>query len=102
MFLTLFFTSQAINYVAWNLPATGNIPENFKGAQQGLNSGNKPGYKGMCPPDGTHHYHFMVYALDSKLNLNSQTDKAGLEKAMEGHTLAQAELIGLYTKAIKQ
>ena len=90
------------HWVAWNLPATGNIPENFKGAQQGLNSDNKPGYKGMCPPDGTHHYYFMVYALDSKLSISSQTDKAGLEKAMEGHTLAQAELIGLYTKALKQ
>ncbi len=86
------------HWIVFNLPPDGNIPEDFKGATQGLNSGNKPGYKGMCPPTGSHHYHFMVYALDSKLTLDSNTDKAGLEKAMQGHVLAQGELIGLYAK----
>ena len=86
------------HWVAWNLPADGNIPENFKGGAQGLNSDNKPGYKGMCPPSGTHHYHFRIYAVDTILSIDSRTDKSGLEKALQGHILAEAGLIGLYRK----
>lgn len=87
------------HWVVWNIdPGNNNIPENFKGAQQGLNGAGQPGYKGMCPPSGTHHYHFMVYALDTKLDIDKKTDKAGLEKSMQGHILAQGDLVGLYKK----
>jgi phosphatidylethanolamine-binding protein (PEBP) family uncharacterized protein len=40
----------------------------------------------------------MVYALDKQLNIDKDTDKAGLEKAMSGHIVAQGELVGLYEK----
>ncbi len=88
------------HWVMWNISPTENkIPENFKGAEQGLNGAKQKGYKGMCPPSGTHHYHFMVYALDSKLTLdNNATDKAALEAAMQGHIISQGELVGLYKK----
>jgi Raf kinase inhibitor-like YbhB/YbcL family protein len=86
------------HWVMWNIPINGEIPENFKGAEQGLNGTGKNGYKGMCPPSGTHHYHFKVYALDTKLNISANTDKTGLEKAMQGHILSEADLIGLYKK----
>ena len=86
------------HWVIWNLDTDGNIPENFKGAGQGQNSMKQNSYKGMCPPTGTHHYHFMVYALDTKLELDKNTDKAGLEKAMQGHILAKGDLVGLYKK----
>lgn len=87
------------HWVVWNIDVANNaLPENFKGADQGLNGTGQPGYKGMCPPTGTHHYHFMVYALDTKLSIDSRTDKAALEKSMEGHILAQGEIIGLYKK----
>jgi len=86
------------HWVIWNLAATGAIPENFKGASQGLNSDGKPGYKGMCPPSGTHHYHFKVYALNTRLSLRPHTDKAALELAVQGHVLAEGELVGLYSK----
>lgn len=86
------------HWVLWNVHPDGNIPENYKGASQGMNSGEKNGYKGICPPDGVHHYYFRVYALDTKLNLDQNTDKTLLEKAMEGHILAEGELIGLYRK----
>ena len=89
------------HWIVWNINIDGNIPENFKGAQQGLNGAQKTGYKGMCPPSGTHHYHFKVYALDTRLNLNASTDKPGLEKAMSGHILGQGELTGLYAKSKK-
>ena len=87
------------HWVVWNLPTDGNIAEDFKGAEQGLNGAKRPGYTGMCPPSGVHHYHFMVYALDTNLTLDkNSTDKAALEKAMAGHILAQGDLVGLYQK----
>ena len=75
-----------------------NIPEDFRPENVGMNGAKKAGYKGMCPPSGTHHYHFKVYALDTKLNIDKSTDQAGLEKVMEGHILAKGELIGTYNK----
>lgn len=90
-----------IHWVAWNLPADGNIPENFKDGQQGLNSDHKTGYKGMCPQSGTHHYNFYVYALDTQLSLNANTDNLTLQKAMQGHILAQGVLTGTYTKGVQ-
>ncbi len=87
------------HWVVWNIdPADTNIPEGFDGADQGWNGAKKTGYIGMCPPSGTHHYHFSVYALDTKLDISKQTGKEGLEKAMKGHILAQADLTGLYKK----
>ena len=85
------------HWVAWNLPVSGIIPENFKGGVQGQNSDKKVGYKGMCPPSGTHHYNFRVFALDTQLQLSSSVDKDALEKAMHGHILAQGVLTGLYS-----
>lgn len=87
------------HWVVWNIPANGNMPENFKGADQGWNGAHKNGYIGMCPPSGVHHYHFMVYALNTRLTLDKNTDKAGLEKAMTGHILGTGELVGLYEKS---
>jgi Raf kinase inhibitor-like YbhB/YbcL family protein len=87
------------HWVVWNIDTKGEIPEGFKGAEQGLNGAGKTGYTGMCPPSGTHHYHFMVYALDVKLDIDKNTDKAGLEKSMQGHIISQGELIGLYKKS---
>ncbi|MDD5208653.1 MAG: YbhB/YbcL family Raf kinase inhibitor-like protein [Elusimicrobiales bacterium] len=57
------------------------------------------GYYGPCPPPGKpHHYFFKVYALDKLLDLPAGTAKGALLKAMEGHILAQAELVGLYKR----
>lgn len=89
------------HWVVWNIDTEGSIPENFKGENEGLNSMKKKGYFGMCPPKGTHHYHFMVYALDVSLNIDKNTDKAGLEKVMKGHILASGDLVGVYDKSYK-
>ncbi len=91
------------HWVLWNIePGDNNIPENFKGGSPGLNGAGQTGYKGMCPPTGTHHYHFKVYALDTKLDLDNKTNKAMLEKAMQGHILADGDLVGLYKKTKQQ
>ncbi|HMH32674.1 MAG TPA: YbhB/YbcL family Raf kinase inhibitor-like protein [Puia sp.] len=86
------------HWVAFNIDPTADIAENFKGGTQASNGAKKIGYIGPCPPQGTHHYHFMIYALDTKLSLDKNAGKAELEKAMEGHILSKGELIGLYKK----
>lgn len=86
------------HWVAWNIDPAADIAEGFNGGAQGLNTAGQSGYVGMCPPSGTHHYHFMIYALDTELDLGSNTDKAALEKAMNGHIVAQDVLTGLYKK----
>lgn len=89
------------HWVVWNITPGTEIGEGFTAATQGKNGAGQNKYIGMCPPSGTHHYHFMVYALDTHLQLEESTNKAGLEKAMQGHILAQADLVGLYKK-VKQ
>ena len=86
------------HWVVFNIDPTQDIPQNFKGGVQGLNGRGQSGYTGPCPPSGVHHYHFIVYALDTKLQLSAHTGKEALEKAMQGHILAQGEMIGLYGK----
>jgi Raf kinase inhibitor-like YbhB/YbcL family protein len=86
------------HWVVFNIDPTADIPEGYKGGVQALNGAAKAGYVGPCPPTGVHHYHFMVYALDTRLELSAKSGKAELEKAMEGHILAQGDLVGLYSK----
>jgi hypothetical protein len=67
--------------------------------KQGINDFGRTGYGGPCPPRGsTHRYFFKLYALDTQLNLPPRAGKADLEKAMKGHVLAQAELMGTYQR----
>ncbi len=67
------------------------------GSQHGRNSGRLKGYAGPCPPAGpAHHYSFRLYALDTRLTLESGASKEALLAAMDGHILAQAELVGLF------
>ena len=72
-------------------------------ALQGRNSwpsGRTIGYRGPAPPPGhgVHHYHFRLYALDGELNVNPGLDKKTLLKAMDGHVLAEGELVGTYQR----
>jgi len=70
------------------------------GAKQGRNSFGKIGYGGPAPPKGhgVHHYHFKLYALDAPLELSGPVDKNHLLHAMQGHVLAQGELVGTYER----
>jgi len=78
-----------------NVPAT----EDLKGGGlQGKNDFEKIGYGGPCPPSGTHRYFFKLYALDNELPLKAGATKAEVEKAMDGHIQAQAQLMGTYRK----
>jgi Raf kinase inhibitor-like YbhB/YbcL family protein len=93
-----------VHWVAWNIPAkTRALDEGLpkedslsNQVKQGMTDFQRPGYGGPCPPSGTHRYFFKLYALDMALNLPSQTTKGELEKAMKGHIVDQAELMGTY------
>lgn len=94
-----------VHWTLWNIsPEQKEIAANSvpAGTVEGLTSFGKPGYGGPCPPAGTHRYFFKLYALDELLDLNPDADKAKLEQAMEGHVLAQAELVGLYSRSVKE
>jgi Raf kinase inhibitor-like YbhB/YbcL family protein len=95
-----------VHWVLYNLPAENiglveNLPatETLKaGGFQGKNDFGKIGYDGPCPPSGTHRYFFKIYALDSELPLKAGATKAQLMKAMEGHIVVQAQLMGTYRR----
>jgi Raf kinase inhibitor-like YbhB/YbcL family protein len=90
-----------VHWVVWNIaPGTARIAEGAapKGALQGMNDFRRRNYGGPCPPSGTHRYFFKLYALDVKLPAGAGTTKADLERSMQDHVVAQAELIGLYRR----
>jgi Raf kinase inhibitor-like YbhB/YbcL family protein len=87
------------HWLVWDIPpATRKIRENTVPGTEGVTTSRKRAYGGPCPPSGTHRYLFRVYALDRKLNLNPNSLKKDVEKAMEGHILAEGELLGLYRR----
>ena len=95
-----------VHWVVYDLPGSrSELPENIRpqeklpsGGKQGTNDFKKIGYGGPCPPSGTHRYFFKLYALDIESSLNPGATKDELLKAIEGHVLAQGELIGKYKR----
>ena len=68
------------------------------GTREGTNDWNRTGYGGPCPPVGRHRYFHNLYALDVELGDLGPARKDEVEKAIDGHVLAKAELIGTYQK----
>jgi Raf kinase inhibitor-like YbhB/YbcL family protein len=89
-----------VHWIMWNVPANTEITENSAPGGIGKNGNMENNYYGPCPPSGEHHYHFKLYALDTKLDLPGNTDKGSLMNAMEGHVLASGDLIGIYKKSV--
>jgi Raf kinase inhibitor-like YbhB/YbcL family protein len=94
-----------VHWVLYGIPPTATgLPEAVEardlppGTREGRNDWNRTGYGGPCPPIGRHRYFFKLYALDVTLPDLGTPTKAVLEKAMEGHVLARAELTGTYQK----
>ena len=87
-----------VHWVVYDIPVISRIEENTIPGKQGMNNFGRKDYGGPCPPSGTHRYFFKIYALDKEPNLQEGVRKSALEKAMEGHILDKAELIGLYKK----
>lgn len=93
-----------VHWVLYNLPPTATgLAEGASalppGTREGLNDWKRTGYGGPCPPVGRHRYFHKLYALDTVLPDLRQPTKVQLEKAMQGHILAETQLIGLYQRA---
>jgi hypothetical protein len=92
-----------VHWVLYNLPpsvtelgeAVTRLPA---GTLEGTNDWKRTGYGGPCPPIGRHRYFHKLYALDTVLPDLGKPTKAKLEKAMAGHIVATAELVGTYQK----
>lgn len=96
-----------VHWVIWNIPGKLNeLPEGVvakeqlaDGTRQGKNDFRRIGYGGPCPPRGpAHRYFFKLYALNTVLDLRAGASKKDLLKAMEGHILAEAQLMGTYKR----
>jgi Raf kinase inhibitor-like YbhB/YbcL family protein len=97
-----------VHWVLFNIPADErSLPEDLPVTGKnvdpnaiyfGKNSSGNTRYDGPCPPSGTHRYFFKLYALDSLVNLLPGATKDELLKAMQGHILAQGELMGTFSK----
>ena len=88
------------HWVIWNMPpsqhgiAEGKAPQ----GTVGRNSWKKNSWGGPCPPDREHRYFFKVYALDRQLDIPPNSGREQLERAMEGHIIEQAQLMGRYDR----
>ncbi len=94
-----------VHWVVFNQGAlTPGLPEGIQpedtriGGIQGTTSFGKTGYGGPCPPSGTHRYFFRLYALDTDLPLKSNARAGDVRSAMQGHVLAEATLMGRYSR----
>jgi Raf kinase inhibitor-like YbhB/YbcL family protein len=90
-----------VHWVVWNIsPETRRIQESSLpgGAKQGVTDFRKRSYGGPCPPSGVHRYFFRLYALDKELDLGGSARKRDLLRAMEGHVLMEAEVMGRYKR----
>lgn len=94
------------HWVLYDLPPTLTaLPEGVPlgerppvGGAQGKNDARQLGYFGPCPPSGSHRYIFTLYALNASTNLAPGASKRELLQAMQGHILAQGELMGRYQR----
>ncbi len=96
-----------VHWVVYDLPAAyRKLPEALSrngqipgGGRQGTNDFSRIGYSGPCPPPGRPHRYFIrLYALDAMLNLRPSASRKELDAAMQGHILAQAELMGRFQR----
>jgi Raf kinase inhibitor-like YbhB/YbcL family protein len=90
-----------VHWVLFNIPAdVRSLQENMdtSAMSAGKNSWGDLSYGGPCPPSGTHRYFFKLYALDSTLSLSPGATKEQVLEAIEGHILAQTELMGTFSK----
>ena len=94
-----------VHWVLYNVPShTTGLQENSisrnlpSGTKEGINDWKRTGYGGPCPPIGRHRYFFKLYALDLLLADLDRPSKSQLLKAMQGHILEEAQLIGTYMR----
>ncbi len=83
-----------------SIDPTAQMPAEIAGAIQGMSGFRRPIYRGPAPPPGRpHHYHFVVYALDTNLDLKPGLNRAELLTAIQGHVIGQGELVAIYERS---
>jgi Raf kinase inhibitor-like YbhB/YbcL family protein len=99
-----------VHWVVYKIPAGAKgLPEGVPrksrlkepaGVLQGVDTSGGTGYHGPMPPPGhgVHHYHFKLYALDAPLEAEPGLEKKALLEKIEGHILAEGELMGTYKR----
>jgi Raf kinase inhibitor-like YbhB/YbcL family protein len=95
-----------VHWVLYDIPAAtrelpAGIPKQGQlsdGSHQGSNDFGRTGYGGPCPPRGTHHYVFSLYAVDTTLGLPPGASRSQVEASIKGHILAHGELIATYSR----
>jgi hypothetical protein len=90
-----------VHWILYNISADqDNLVEGVAGiGEQGKNTSGKISYSGPCPPKGpAHRYFFKIYAIEIVLDLEPGATKNELERAMQGHILAQGQLMGKYQR----
>jgi Raf kinase inhibitor-like YbhB/YbcL family protein len=89
------------HWLAWNIdPSAGELAEGEASPAEGTNDFGSPGWNGPCPPrgHGPHRYFFRLHALDAELGLGSGAGRDEVERALEGHVLATAVLMGRFER----
>ena len=100
------FVKEKFGIEVWDHWIVFNIPTNVTSISEGCNPPGILGkntrsenvYTGPCPPDREHRYFFKIYALDARLDLNRNSTKQDVERAMKNHIIAKGEIIGLYKR----
>jgi Raf kinase inhibitor-like YbhB/YbcL family protein len=87
-----------LHWLVYDIAPVTKIAENSIPGTQGINDFRKKNYGGPYPPSGTHRYFFRLYALDTVLKFPEGQTRKTVEKAMEGHILGKAELVGTYKR----
>lgn len=88
-----------LHWLLYNIDPADRIPEASAPGTEGANDFGKTAYGGPCPPSGSHRYYFRLYALDSTLDVPAGADRSEVERAMKGHVVAEAELMGTYSRS---
>jgi Raf kinase inhibitor-like YbhB/YbcL family protein len=89
------------HWVVWNIKPTTTLIKDESvppGSVEGENSAGENQYFGPCPPSGTHHYQFRLYALDTMLDMPEATAPANAWNEIRKHAIAETELVGLYAR----
>jgi Raf kinase inhibitor-like YbhB/YbcL family protein len=97
------------HWILWNIPGSATqLPASVQpdtspdGILQGKNVRGVNGYRPPCAPAGAlpHHYVFELYALDANLDLPAGSSRADLLKAMDGHVIGKATIVGIFRQNI--
>ena len=84
-------------WLLWNIdPGTAYLDDQSIDTVSGKNGTGETGYRGPCPPSGSHRYYFQVYAQDNVLDLEEEAEKSELKLAMETHIIGEGKLMGRY------